>query len=816
MPGPNAGQSWEKWERLEKIRYSQSTISDCFQDGTTLIQTYEKLRWNWREVYKIPWITVVQHDGNLYSMDNRRLYCFKMAFEDHHTVPVKFYESPEAYGLDRFFSKFSTGRTGHTVQVLGSSSQGDGQLTTEDVMDLVPGVDKICGEQWQSVRSCGVKVKFDWQGGADGGLKCRLSGTPWQIEQARRETRRLLESVCVRTVSLPKPFLKKEIKEMRETWKREHPGVIVSIVGKDTASEAKIVGTEGTDVVQVHTQVHNLVSLLLKDKHEVDLPDHSFLAFQRLFQRSKDCESKDVRWISSCWLQKKGSSVKCKIVGTLVDIENTKAELSTLCSRFKMKELRGMTTKHRSFIIGKKGQTIQSLEADCSALVVVPDQSSEDTTVRVIGFDADDVDKVYARLLGLFETSARSFPLPGGGAKVLEPRVNEPQSSTGVSTAKDHLMVEGPEQAAVTKKVEDFTANFRSEGLAVSRPFLGQLLGSDGRRLERMEAERNVKWEMKDDEGDHFRVFFRGERENVTRLIDELLTEGGDSAFIELKLTSRQNRAVRLLLEVLDRNLLVTYGRHDEPTVVQGPRQQLWDFLEHLKFADQDLTDREMHLKLAWCLLCPGCSASFESRKQLMAHVEKQSGATMKGSKRLCKASACEGGCGAIFGSDAEKEKHARLCEWQKEVRCPVCRKMFRNKLELAEHSRKGPAGCGDVVCFSCNVILGDFGASSAHRESCRQYKDQMLQRYCDNQLTEFVASLCPLCTATASCTSEGDSAAERRTRCSQCSTCRRKVREQQRKWHPDKNLNPTDEPSEREFKQELARKVFQRIQEYW
>eukprot|EP00913_Durusdinium_trenchii_P001086 g996.t1 len=103
------------------ILFSQATIADRFQDGRPIEKTIEALRRDPTVIFKIPKINVVDDDGKHVAMDNRRLYSFLMAFDDHYLVPVKRFASKEHYGLADFERKATSICGGHLVQLRSQS-----------------------------------------------------------------------------------------------------------------------------------------------------------------------------------------------------------------------------------------------------------------------------------------------------------------------------------------------------------------------------------------------------------------------------------------------------------------------------------------------------------------------------------------------------------------------------------------------------------------------------------------------------------------------------------------------------------------------
>jgi len=61
-----------------EIRFSQDSIHNLFQDGGRVNALVEDLQSGRTELNRIPLISVVKLDNKYYSMDNRRLYVFRV------------------------------------------------------------------------------------------------------------------------------------------------------------------------------------------------------------------------------------------------------------------------------------------------------------------------------------------------------------------------------------------------------------------------------------------------------------------------------------------------------------------------------------------------------------------------------------------------------------------------------------------------------------------------------------------------------------------------------------------------------------------
>lgn len=100
--------------RPQDIRFSQDSISSTFRNGTTLTDTISDLLNGSLEPTDFPVISVFWDDIEeaYFSLDNRRLYCFKEACS---FIPVKIVKRP-AIGL-------STKNRGMTVRLRGTVLQ---------------------------------------------------------------------------------------------------------------------------------------------------------------------------------------------------------------------------------------------------------------------------------------------------------------------------------------------------------------------------------------------------------------------------------------------------------------------------------------------------------------------------------------------------------------------------------------------------------------------------------------------------------------------------------------------------------------------
>ncbi|GBG31376.1 Replication factor C subunit 2 [Hondaea fermentalgiana] len=87
----------------EAIYYSVSEISGFFDDGRLVEETVDDLLEEIISPFDIPAITVIEHKGLMYTLDNRRLWAFKEA--DVSSIPVILQDSRLSYKLRRQLDK---------------------------------------------------------------------------------------------------------------------------------------------------------------------------------------------------------------------------------------------------------------------------------------------------------------------------------------------------------------------------------------------------------------------------------------------------------------------------------------------------------------------------------------------------------------------------------------------------------------------------------------------------------------------------------------------------------------------------------------
>lgn len=64
------------------IYFTHSKIKKCFSTGKLIDETYHEIKTGKTKISDIPLITIYCIDGKYYSLNNRRLYLFKMLKKD--------------------------------------------------------------------------------------------------------------------------------------------------------------------------------------------------------------------------------------------------------------------------------------------------------------------------------------------------------------------------------------------------------------------------------------------------------------------------------------------------------------------------------------------------------------------------------------------------------------------------------------------------------------------------------------------------------------------------------------------------------------
>jgi hypothetical protein len=97
---------------LRQLSYSQDSIKGQFQDGRTVSQLRKELQSGEKKIEDVPTIMALVHQGQVFSVDNRRLWSFKNAgLHPDAKIPVI-----SARTNQSFYTKFTTPTSGRTVR----------------------------------------------------------------------------------------------------------------------------------------------------------------------------------------------------------------------------------------------------------------------------------------------------------------------------------------------------------------------------------------------------------------------------------------------------------------------------------------------------------------------------------------------------------------------------------------------------------------------------------------------------------------------------------------------------------------------------
>ncbi len=97
----------------QEVRFSQDSINYRFKDGRTVDDLADGLRNGSIKAADVPAIRLVEKDGNLFTLDNRRLEAFRRA-----EVDVNYrMATPQEIAHDAF--KFTTQNNGVSIRIRG-------------------------------------------------------------------------------------------------------------------------------------------------------------------------------------------------------------------------------------------------------------------------------------------------------------------------------------------------------------------------------------------------------------------------------------------------------------------------------------------------------------------------------------------------------------------------------------------------------------------------------------------------------------------------------------------------------------------------
>ncbi|CAL1138212.1 unnamed protein product [Cladocopium goreaui] len=202
------------------MAYREATIADTFTDGTPLQDTVDLLLANPWVIEKIPYINVVDDGDRHISMDNRRLYAFRMAFDDdNYEVPIKRFASKEDYGAADFHRKATSVCGGHSVELRHHHTVVEDGIKHYqrilstfhcEAVDLkdVRAKDAVRSsfQRWQAESNYStVDISFDNEWSESGELPLHLGGDAEEVAEVKGLVMDLVNAVARCWEALPLP-----------------------------------------------------------------------------------------------------------------------------------------------------------------------------------------------------------------------------------------------------------------------------------------------------------------------------------------------------------------------------------------------------------------------------------------------------------------------------------------------------------------------------------------------------------------------------------------------------------------------------------
>jgi len=467
---------------LGDIQFSQSSISASFRDGQTLDATIDLLRDDACVIHQIPRIRVVRHQGKLVTMDNRRLYCFRMAFQDEKLVPVALFTDKASYGCAEFDSKLSTICGGHQVHIVGDKS------CTKEV-SLPAESDWFVRPRLRSIQlSIGAKLHIV------GKSLLRVVGTQRQVEDAlRKYNRDVLDKYKTCSVAL----LDRRVQGLIVGKKGANAGALknrfpctrLTFGEDDHGIPVAWISGLVDEVDHAQHDVSAMVTKFAVSEEQIVLPLHSGRFF---------CKALRNKLLILYSIDEESGTMR--ISGTAEQRCDARREVEELISRFSCKTLEvpgADAPRLQARLIGPKGSNIKQLVGDTTVQVEV---AKSEGTVHILGFQ-DEVGAVYARV--------RAFLLDNTRIQC-PPLTLLPDSYWFVAEAlkyvKDksraHIFIEGQvvsikgnrEQVGVAEDMlmKLLYKDFHVRTFIVNSNFVKDLIGKGGSNVKTLSDGRNI------------------------------------------------------------------------------------------------------------------------------------------------------------------------------------------------------------------------------------------------------------------------------------------------------------------------------------
>ncbi|CAK9009280.1 Vigilin [Durusdinium trenchii] len=321
-------------------------------------------------------------------MDNRRLYSFLMAFDDHYLVPVKRFASKEHYGLADFERKATSICGGHLVQLRSQSH------AHSESVPLPATAKSFLKMKWSEVRdhqgAC-LRIQED---------QVVISGSQRQVEDGIKSYQRILSLLHCDAIDLVDMRAKDGVRCSSHQWHVDYPTVDLSYVDSvATGSPWLHLGGDAEEVAAVKGLAEKVVEDLAQKWESLQLPHHTggyFRWYCKLPGKYKVDEKSDL-------LELKGNAAERRRMSQAY--EELRHNIST-------KQLQVDDNILRSKLIGKEGVNIKQIRHNTSVHIHVG--KDVDTSVRLAG-PADEVERVLRRVRAFLQEHrqvVRELPLP--------------------------------------------------------------------------------------------------------------------------------------------------------------------------------------------------------------------------------------------------------------------------------------------------------------------------------------------------------------------------------------------------------------------
>eukprot|EP00929_Paragymnodinium_shiwhaense_P079690 TRINITY_DN41542_c0_g1_i1.p1 TRINITY_DN41542_c0_g1~~TRINITY_DN41542_c0_g1_i1.p1 ORF type:complete len:984 (-),score=73.26 TRINITY_DN41542_c0_g1_i1:146-3028(-) len=455
--------------RLHEVRFSQHTISDEFQDGKTFDDTIAMLRQlnpppvhDYATVNTSPirTIKVAWHEGRWYSMDNRRLYCFKAVFLSSSTIPVLMH-SRASYGAARFDSKFSTRNMGESVNVVRTQVHDLPQFSK-------PYVSKRLATLGATVALFGTSPP-----------RCSFRGIPETLQRARDLLHQILADFCVRALTLDARLLGQVVGQRGSNLK-----ALEASTGTDIVINGSIANVAGSRTA-VQIAVETLEETGKWDTKDSALPKHAKLYLLRCrrirFREVTNGIGGKVDFINDSVLRMSGSRRQ---------VREAVAQLSRWMQNFSSVVV-ALDPKLVGHVIGSGGANIKRIEDTTGAVVHV------DGAIGITAGSKHEASAAEEMLEDDGVADYQNYALPAYGHRFLVSSgwsYAKLREDTGakfmLSACSTYLQLSGSRKQVrvAVGLLQGVFCQFAHEHVQLDAALVGRVIGPQGRQLKALEA----------------------------------------------------------------------------------------------------------------------------------------------------------------------------------------------------------------------------------------------------------------------------------------------------------------------------------------